>query len=407
MIITCPQCSARYKVKDGLISEKGKKVKCKKCESVFIAYPDNRSVLKSSPAAPPLKAAESQAQTKAEERPQATVKIDRSKLEGYLKDNAGQIPPPAAPAPAPSADTTATTTDEGGVNQATIQVDRSQIEAFIKKAQTPEDFPAPPDDATVHVDQSEVNAFANETPEEAPDPFATQITENPFASDSIQPGSADTVQIDPGSMPSLDHGDPGETVAMAPGTFTPPPASSSETIKMDTSELPNLGSEPPASPESEPFGDDINFDAPDIDQPLPASPEPIFGQEDPSEEPDFPSDDELGISSPPPPAPMEEVAPPPPVTEPEPVAQDKLYLARVDGKEYPDLTIAAIERWIQEGRLLESDEIDDGGGHARRADDYPEIKPFFEQFYKDHADVAPPEPKKGFFGKLASMFKRS
>ena len=51
MIITCPNCAARYKVKDGLITAKGKKVKCRKCASVFVAYPDKDAVLETAPPA--------------------------------------------------------------------------------------------------------------------------------------------------------------------------------------------------------------------------------------------------------------------------------------------------------------------------------------------------------------------
>ncbi|MCB1043299.1 MAG: zinc-ribbon domain-containing protein [Acidobacteria bacterium] len=51
MIITCPECSAKYKVRDELIPESGKKVRCKKCNNVFRAYLDGR-MLGSDPVTP-------------------------------------------------------------------------------------------------------------------------------------------------------------------------------------------------------------------------------------------------------------------------------------------------------------------------------------------------------------------
>ena len=39
MIITCKECNSSFKVDDSLIKETGSKVKCSKCENIFIAYP--------------------------------------------------------------------------------------------------------------------------------------------------------------------------------------------------------------------------------------------------------------------------------------------------------------------------------------------------------------------------------
>jgi pilus assembly protein FimV len=39
MIITCDECNSSFSVGDGLIKESGSKVRCSKCDSVFVAYP--------------------------------------------------------------------------------------------------------------------------------------------------------------------------------------------------------------------------------------------------------------------------------------------------------------------------------------------------------------------------------
>ena len=39
MIITCEECNSSFNVNDGLIKESGSKVRCSKCDSVFVAYP--------------------------------------------------------------------------------------------------------------------------------------------------------------------------------------------------------------------------------------------------------------------------------------------------------------------------------------------------------------------------------
>jgi predicted Zn finger-like uncharacterized protein len=39
MIITCKECNSSFKVDDGLVKETGSKVRCSKCENIFVAYP--------------------------------------------------------------------------------------------------------------------------------------------------------------------------------------------------------------------------------------------------------------------------------------------------------------------------------------------------------------------------------
>jgi predicted Zn finger-like uncharacterized protein len=39
MIITCNECDSSFKIEDSLIKATGSKVRCSKCNSVFVAYP--------------------------------------------------------------------------------------------------------------------------------------------------------------------------------------------------------------------------------------------------------------------------------------------------------------------------------------------------------------------------------
>jgi len=477
MIITCPNCSARYKVKDGLIQEKGKKVKCKKCEAVFVAYPGNRSVIKepgvSQPAAAQPAAAQAAPAKPApvkpvqavkppappvpvESAPQATVKVDRSQLTNYLNKSR----------------------KEAEVDGQTVQIDRSQVNALIQQSQEPVQ---PPTDATVQVDRSQIEAFLQKSRE--------QDEQEDDAFDGAHAGG-DTVRLEPGQFPNFSQPEVNDAATIRMSAIDLPtniqePASDEPTFDEDLDSTnptlqeedrresipdfdfdrdePNFGNiEEDPSFDDEPFGDletpsfdeptidkpsfdEPNFDEPSFDEPSfdepafgaadePAAkePEPDFGFPPPedtsSKDPEFPSDEELGLASnnfdsvstdafqrpdfggdtsetsqsvsedaPPAPPQIDAFAPEAPSS----------YNARVDGVDYPNLSLESIERWIQEGRLLESDQIDSGGGHYRRADDFPEIAPFFKKFYQTHGELPQQPPaKKGFFGKLFSIFKK-
>ncbi len=455
MIITCPNCTARYKVKDGLIQEKGKKVKCKKCEAVFIAYPDNRSVMKESPkpATPEAQAAKPKAPEAPAPKPppppvekvqappaQATVKVDRSQLQNYLKKSQG-APPPVS---------------EGS----TVQIDRSEINAFIKKSQAAEPEDAmPPSDATVQVDRSQIEAFLQRSQDSGVDDGAT-VRMSPIQMPQEPPpeiNDASTIRMSASDMQNL-QAPPRPDLEDEPG-FDDDLESTNPTLQeqdQETSNAPGFDfdrdepnfddlAESPSF-DDEPFGDmeTPSFDDATVAVNEPPSAEPAspalqaddapdfdFPPTDDSsaKDPDFPSDEELGLkedfdpvstdafetpdfaafgetpqsTTPSDPPPLETA--PPPVSQPPEAA--KLYNARVDGNDYPNLSLESIERWIQEGRLLESDQIDDGSGHYQRADAYPEIGPFFQSFYQAHGEL-PQEPpqKKGFFSKIFSVFKK-
>ncbi|MDJ0835010.1 MAG: zinc-ribbon domain-containing protein [Acidobacteriota bacterium] len=492
MIITCPHCSSRYKVKDGLITEKGKKVRCRKCGAVFIAYPNRDSVLEKPPEAaaytvlqtgaaaaaakqqaaptpvPPKAAAPEPAPTQARPKaaappappkpapaapapehtgPQATVKVDRSQLDAFLKQSSNEpaIPPaPAAPTPQPNA-------------QATVQVDRSKIDAIMKQgaaqpaAPTPEppptaapDGPPPSEDvfATQALPAFDPHAAPPPQPEEEPDVFATQAMSS-FDPSAFSPEAAPAPPPEPEPEPEPTPPDSDVFATQAMSSFDPNAlATPPEQPSFDApSETPAPASfDPDTEPSfqtSEPSIDnEPSFDtAPSIN--ASGAEEPDFGDFGnldsiaPPEEPAFPSDHELGIGNEPEP-PVDQAAPTaelPTIEPPAEQAQDaaadfgsfddavpaqaqepaapteKLYQARVDGNVYPSLSLDSIARWIQEGRLLETDEIAlHNADNYARADAYPEIKPYFDQFYGSQSGAQPVE-KKGFFAKLFSFKK--
>ena len=50
MIVTCPQCSARYKLDKNKISARGAKITCPRCKNVFVVYrEDDRDEITSTP----------------------------------------------------------------------------------------------------------------------------------------------------------------------------------------------------------------------------------------------------------------------------------------------------------------------------------------------------------------------
>lgn len=383
MIITCPNCSARYRVKDELIKAKGKRVKCKKCTAVFVAYPDKDAVLEQAPAVPaaaptppPQKVVKPKpapaptpkpaaAPAPPVEAPQATVKVDRSQLDQYLKTN--------------SMDGT----------QSTLKVDPDQFKQYMEKQQQETEGAQAAAGATVQVDRSQIDAFLQ---------------------GNNQPSASETVQLDPSAISSLAQGGP-------PPEPPAPPAPKAPVEPEPAPPMPDFDATvavpdpPPAAAPAAPV-------APTPAAPAaPPIPEPAgMSAFEAPPEPSFPSDEELGINkeeddldfgAPPEAAPAfpdafpesEPPAPPPPAAE-----APKLYQAEVEGKNYPNLQLDSIARWVREGRLLEDDLVAPNGTQDfQRAASYPEIQPFFSEVSSQ--ETAPPAKKKGFFARLFSFGK--
>lgn len=175
MIITCPNCSARYKVKDELVQAKGKRVKCKKCEAVFLTFPDRDAVLENVPTpAPSVEAPAPVAQ--------ATVKVDRSQLDKFLQNNAM----------------------DG--TQSTVKVDPDHFKKFLD-----EQKPAAPmaAGATVQVDRSQIDAFLKDSAQPAPA--------------KVAPSASETIQLDPATLSHMVMSGPepstAQTIAMPRSAF--------------------------------------------------------------------------------------------------------------------------------------------------------------------------------------------
>ncbi len=414
MIITCPHCKARYKVKDGLIQTKGKKVKCKNCSAVFIAYPDKDSVLDRapSPADSPVKKAATAAAgasvTRAsasaasagpgaeqgegeENNSQATVKVDRSKLDQYLKRNAGH----GGEEGELGASTVKVERDqfqkfldqnqkEGAASPATVQVDRSQIDAFLKGAGG--EGPAPPGDgATIKVDRSQLDAAlgkgsAPTEPQSTPSMEATPPPE-PELPQATAPADADGLPDIP-DFSDFDDGGAADRAASQP--------SEAAHLKKPSDHPPAFAdpSESPASAEApvaewDAVGTAPVEGSPETETPPEAGPNPekvMFSEE--GGEPETPS------------------------------AAEKSYTARVDGVDYPGQNLATLRRWIEEGRLFEEDLVAlEGADDFKRADEFPEIVPIFIEYYGSQGDAEPEaehtQKKRGLFGWLGGLFKRS
>ena len=45
MILTCPNCAAKFRIKDGALGEKGRKVRCGKCSTIWHAMPTDEDTL--------------------------------------------------------------------------------------------------------------------------------------------------------------------------------------------------------------------------------------------------------------------------------------------------------------------------------------------------------------------------
>lgn len=421
MIITCPHCNARYKVQDGLITERGKKVKCKKCTSVFIAYPDKPSVLQRPPekqadkpakpeapsapssaapsgaapssAAPSSAAPSDQAASKkaasqtdagtasantdGQPGPQATVKVDRSMLNNFIQDATNKAQPRSPQSSAThgaEADKLQQYMDEnrepdsGDVDVsggATVQVDRTKIDAFMKDQNQPVDEAAL---RTMQVDRDQLDQALTQDGREE---------ENPAHA---------TMQVD---RDKLD-----QALNQGQGHNQPP---THATVQVDRAELDNALQQGGPAPSADPT---LGNEDSDFDVDLPEAPDfsgfdddddfgevPAFGEDDFSDRaPDVAADLPAFQSGEDVPSFSDLNQQPPVPTEPGPISPSDsatvLFKAQIDGRIYPDLDLATIGQWIKEERLLETDMIAPmDSADFKQADTYPQFAKFFIEYY--------------------------
>lgn len=387
MIITCPHCSARYRVKDDMIPAKGKRIRCKKCSAVFVAYPDKPEVLERKPEAATVE----QKPVKPEPEPTtapagATVKVDRSRLDQFLKEK--QSAPAATPPPAdqPSA-------------ASTVKIESDQYKQFLQQ-QASQDVQA---GATVQVDRSQINAFLQSQGDGAEDGATVQMDNGAtvqMSNDALSGLVENTAPTAPSISPPLD----GATIKMDSNALSGAleQAAADNPDPTATKAMPTMQPQAPSQPTSPP-SEGI----------------PNLSNETPADEPAFPSDEELGInqddsfsdtSQETPPAPQTNELPPfPSASEPEQQDQEVAYTALVEGSTYPNLKIDSIERWIREGRLLADDQLAVGDSQdfhpANSFADIAEIFARYDSQFSPPSKEEQPAKKKGFFAKLFGLGK--
>ena len=453
MIITCSYCSARYKVKDDLIGEKGKRVKCKKCNNVFVAHAppkgensvEQRQIAQvkvevakptsSGSYAPNPATAHSQEEGQHVGEAQATVKVDRSQLESLLHPKTEENESSSAFEANDSQSTARMTvlpfqehqniSPQSSVpsEQATVQMSRSIVQDALSQKSSSEspgpletmkidreqmqDFLKSNEDLQSGKTQSERNWSANEPLENA-DATQEVLGEN---GGLLQNGSEET-QTSPaeGSLSgTADHEFPGllefEERSKADASFP-----SDE--ELGISQQASVGSDPSTPeenvadvhdfPEFEtskmaPLGNNISLSNQEDVTALHTDDRALSSQHSDSAEA---TPERVGQNL------QEDHVP-----TPETPKGNTLYKAQIEGVIYPDLELKTLQRWVREGRLLEEDLIAvNESNHFKAALDYPEIGSSFNVFSSkqktlkgDRAKVA---PKKGVWHWLRSLFKR-
>ncbi|MCB1050232.1 MAG: zinc-ribbon domain-containing protein [Acidobacteria bacterium] len=361
MILECPSCSARYKVDASLIPVQGKKVRCKKCNSIFKADSEGNCELLEAGEAAPTK------------------------------------PEPEKPKTQPAA-------------AATVMIDSAQIQAMVAKGSKP---PAPPVPQNVVVEQKPPQKAPVRDPLaqlgdfEAPRKPATDFPEMGESSEEFTKPDWDApVGFGTVRMKTVEQPNNFSTQSMPVAKFEPPkpPAEAKNSEESPLfSELDQFDfgvskkAEPPAPPQNE-LGD-LSFG---LDQ----EPEPEFESNTIMANTSF---DEIKHDVPDPvgfadietnfgpPAPKPAASP---AADPQPSA-GPVFQARIEKQIYPRLSLDVVERWVREGRLLESDELaHQGSNDFQRADAYPEIKALFQQYYGKPKSSDKPAEKKGFFARL-------
>lgn len=385
MVITCPECKARYKLKDELIPEKGKNVRCKKCKTAFRSFKDGttrRLVQKPKPKPP---------KTVAEEAPIAhsTVMVDASALQEAMKRQFQTSSEAEAPT-----DTTPPKEPER----------QSATDFSFNNLQDSDEF------ASLNVSES---PSAPEPPQPTPqapaEAFQTQA--HPVMGfDQVPPQQE---QDDSDSDLNLDDvlsGDPTAQPSGAMPSSDPEPTTDDEDPFADINESDGFSFEnEERSNEKDPltnsgnFGFDVGEDSRQPEEPMQAA--SLFDSLDPEEKnpfagpeldiPDEPSVAEESFSF------EAEVE----VPEPSEMAETvDAFDVTIDGTVYSKIDASTLERWIKEGRLLESDQVSPSGrAQYVNADAIPQLQSAFQKYF----NTGEPSPsqtqkkeKKGFFAKL-------
>ncbi len=339
MIITCPDCSAKYKVRDELIPSQGKKVRCKKCETVFRAFVDGRMI---SERVTEAAKAPAPAPSPASEIPATTVRIDADQIQKMvdLQRAAGGLNQPAtSPAPAePAPPVPPGPVFDEPVHKAP---DEPLIDPFAPNSADPDPFDDDgPGDRFGTVQMRVSDNLAAERPKTPDSPLASEFDSLSFDSqDDDHQSEANQFQFDLENKPDMSFED----------ELSEPPAPESHA----TQAMPAMTNEPQGFPA------------------IGETADPFNGQS------------------------------PVPVAQPPQKPAVKTFQALIENTPYPNLPLDVVERWIKEGRLLESDQVSAHGSDAyQRADQYPELVGIFNKYYGDSRSESSSPKKKGFFARL-------
>jgi len=366
MILECPKCSARYKVDPALIPAQGKKVRCKKCDSIFKADSAGLCQL----------------------------------LEGGAPVGAGQ---PTQQPPTPKAESSKAREGQAQATQmlgaaATVMIDSAHIQAMVaQQRSTTAPPPAPAADPFGELDLTPKRKQIVEV--ELPVSPSMEMEEPDWGQD-LGLGTVQMQTAKPGASSFATQG-----MRVVQPAADPQPASSKKNESPMYSELDQFHFGLPQKPLSNPASEK----GADLDS-------LSFAQE--SEEEHASNTLMAGVSLQIPPAQAELPEPlgfaeiesdgPAPPAKAAPVAAGatipasaplRCFEARIDRQLYPALTLEVIERWVREGRLLESDELrPEGSGDFQRADRFAEVSALFQRYFGKTAH--PPAKKKGFFARL-------
>jgi len=379
MIITCPDCKARYNVKDNLIPEKGKNVRCKKCKTAFRAYTDgtSRRLKEKAKPAEPAQANLASGSIGLDSNlgmVHSTVRVDASAIQEAMKKQFPGFDESANSVAAPEEPFTGSLETEQATHQAesTNEQDFNEF-AMPGTSEENQDQAIPGTEATN--DEPVTSSFSESVPDDIDQGLDNALaSQSQSAFDSEMGGNNESEEEDPFSdvdEPFADHSS--EVEEKDPltdtGNFGFDIDQGNETsIDDESEEAPSLFDEP-AEPET-PFS--METEIPDSQPETFESMEPVIK---------VPDEDEVPS-----------------------VGGENLFDLSIDGTVYQNINLGTVERWIKEGRLLEKDRVSPGGlDQFETADSYPELSAIYKSYFKAETrgqDESHEEKKKGFFARL-------
>jgi predicted Zn finger-like uncharacterized protein len=350
LVITCPHCSAKYKVRPESIGDRGKNIRCKKCQQAMRINPDGS--------------------------------ISKLKLKS----------PPNLNQP--------TESEHEGHAAQTVQISADQLQKALGKRMDPDEF-------SLDIPRPQAPSKSPSIPQRPTEPQHPQLTDfNPFE------GSADSDEFPvftPDQKKSLNQ-DPSATQQMTlpnPTSLAPPedaeidlPLSAKQQPEdLDASfsnsgefgfqflDEPSLPSPPPhkeSSPAPQPSqGKDLPFslDFQGSDEPLDVRTQAMPTLQSAEE---FPGLDRT----------VE-------VPETDQDEAPRFFDAFIEGQNYPGVPLETIHRWIIEGRLLEKDQVSLAGKEAfQDAVLIPQLREQFESAFPErHIKKKEKPAKTGFFSR--------